>query len=80
MCAPLPTYLKGLRPRPRFPRNDKILVGGSEPRAQLRDQVEEALAAGRAHHGRVATADVRRQTEGTKRRRAGEVPGTHAMM
>ena len=31
MCAPLPTYLKGLRPRPRFPRNDKILDGA--PRA-----------------------------------------------
>ena len=27
MCAPLPTYLKGLRPRPRFPRNDKIQDG-----------------------------------------------------
>ena len=40
----------------------------TETRAQLRDQDEEALAAGRAHHGRVATADVRRQTEGTKRR------------
>ena len=80
MCAPLPTYLKGLPPRPRVPRNDKILDGAPRAAPQLRDQVEEALAAGRAHHGRVATADVRRQTEGTKRRRAGEVPGTHAMM
>ena len=39
-----------------------------------------SLRVGRAHHGRVATADVRWQTEGTKCRRAGEVPGTHAMM
>ena len=76
--------MKGLRPRPGYflrvttCETTKI---ETETRAQLvRDQVEEALAAGRAHHGRVATADVRRQTEGTKRRRAGEVPGTHAMM
>ena len=75
--------MKGLRPRPRYflrvttCETTKI---ETETCAQLRDQVEEALAAGRAHHGRVATADVRRQTEGTKRRRAGEVPGTHAMM
>ena len=86
-----PTYLsEGLTSAPPIParndlRNDKNPCknrdGDKETRAQLRDQVEEALAAGRAHHGRVATADVRRQTEGTKRRRAGDqVPGTHAMM
>ena len=72
--------MKGLRPRPRYflrvttCETTKI---ETETRAQLvRDQVEEALAAGRAHHGRVATptADVRRQTEGTKRRRAGDPP------
>ena len=82
-----PTYLsEGLTSAPPIPaRNDLRCCGTtkieSKTRAQLRDQVEEALAAGRAHHGRVATADVRRQTEGTKLRRAGDqVPGTHAMM